>query len=147
MKRLRSTGEELPDTLRQVVDYRKSGLSLNHVVGCPLDCGYCVRHLFSNFEMKKPQLVMPDDEAVEQLVGHWAFQANLTPIQVFNRATDPFLPIVKEHLFRCVEDLDRRGLKNPVLIITRWHVLPEDVERLARLQKLESYGADHLVRN
>lgn len=23
-----------------MIDYRKSGLSLNHVVGCPLDCGY-----------------------------------------------------------------------------------------------------------
>lgn len=137
MKQLKVTGDELPDTLRQVVDYRKSGLSLNHVVGCPLDCAYCVRHLFSNFDMKKPHLVMSDDEAVAQLVGHWAFQPNLTPIQIFNRATDPFLPIVKDHLFRCIEDLDRRRLKNPVLIITRWHVLPKDVERLAKAQNLK----------
>lgn len=136
MKRLKVAGNDLPETLRQVVDYRKSGLSLNHVVGCPLDCGYCVRHLFRNFEMKKPHLVMPDDEAILQLVGHWAFQPHLTPIQIFNRATDPFLPIVKEHLFRCVEELDSRGLKNPVLIITRWHVLPDDVDRLARLKNL-----------
>jgi DNA repair photolyase len=136
MKQLRNAGRELPAALRQVVDYRKSGLSLNHIAGCPLDCGYCVRHLFDNFDMKKPRLVMSDEEAVEALVCHWAFRAHLTPIQIFNRATDPFLPIVKEHLFRCLENLDGRGLRNTVLVITRWHVLPEDVSRLARLKNL-----------
>ena len=30
----------LPARLREVVEYRKSGLSLNHVAGCPLDCAY-----------------------------------------------------------------------------------------------------------
>ena len=43
---LRPAPSDLPQTLREVIEYRKSGLSLNHVVGCPLDCGYCVRHLF-----------------------------------------------------------------------------------------------------
>jgi uncharacterized Fe-S cluster-containing radical SAM superfamily protein len=57
-----------------VVHYRKSGLSLNHIVGCPLDCGYCVRHLFQNFEMKRPHLVMDDRAAVDALIGHWAFR-------------------------------------------------------------------------
>jgi hypothetical protein len=36
--------------LLDVIEYRKSGLSVNWIVGCPLDCGYCVRHLFDNFE-------------------------------------------------------------------------------------------------
>ncbi|MDY1109738.1 radical SAM protein, partial [Pseudomonas aeruginosa] len=42
-------------SLRDPVEYRKSGLSLNHIVGCPLDCSYCVRHLFGNFDQRKPQ--------------------------------------------------------------------------------------------
>ena len=29
--------------LLEVVEYRKSGLSLNWIIGCPLNCGYCVR--------------------------------------------------------------------------------------------------------
>ena len=33
----------LPARAREVVEYRKSGLSLNHVQGCPLDCAYCIR--------------------------------------------------------------------------------------------------------
>lgn len=137
MSRIRIAGPDLPEQLKQVVDYRKSGLSLNHVVGCPLDCGYCVRHLFDNFDMKKPHLVMPDEQAVDALISHWAFRAGTTPIQIFNRATDPFLPGVKDHLFACLEELDRRGFSNPVLVITRWHVLPEDVKRMNGLKNIK----------
>ena len=133
VRRLRPAPENLPSTLRDAVQYRKSGLSLNHVVGCPLDCGYCVRHLFANYDMKRPHVVMSDEEAVAALVNHWAFRPGATPIQIFNRATDPFLPIVKDHLFRTLEELDRRQLTNQVLIITRWRVTPADVARLERL--------------
>jgi hypothetical protein len=38
-----------------------------------------------------------DAEAVEQLVSHRYFQAHVTPVQVLNRATDPFLPSVRPH--------------------------------------------------
>jgi len=119
-----------------VVEYRKSGLSLNHVVGCPLDCGYCVRHLFQNFDMKQPHLVLGDSEAVDLLVAHWAFRPHSTPVQIFNRATDPFLPAVKDHLLATLELLDDRGFTNPVLVITRWKMKMADVERLERLKNL-----------
>ncbi len=36
--------EQLSERAREVVEYRKSGLSLNHILGCPLDCAYCIRH-------------------------------------------------------------------------------------------------------
>ena len=35
---------QLDPYMSLIVGYRKSGLSLNHIIGCPLDCGYCVRH-------------------------------------------------------------------------------------------------------
>lgn len=116
----------LKPELADVIEYRKSGLSLNHIVGCPLDCGYCVRHLFDNFDMKVPRALMTDHEAVETLVGHRYFRPHRTPIQIFNRATDPMLPAVKPHTFNVLGELDRRGLTNHVLVITRWRVEPED---------------------
>ncbi|XVV39315.1 radical SAM protein [Streptomyces sp. CA-100214] len=112
--------------LADVIEYRKSGLSLNHVVGCPLDCGYCVRHLFGNFEMKTPRALMSDEAAVAQLVGHPYFRPHKTPIQIFNRATDPMLPVVKPHTFEVLRLLDEQGLTNHVLVITRWRVSAED---------------------
>jgi DNA repair photolyase len=137
MTELRPAPAHLSIALKDVVDYRKSGLSLNHVVGCPLDCGYCVRHFFDNYEMKRPHLIMGDHDAVELLIRHWAFRSGTTPIQIFNRATDPFLPGVKKHLFATLEELDGLALTNPVLVITRWKVEAEDVERLERLRHIK----------
>ncbi|MGY1502930.1 radical SAM protein [Streptomyces sp. QTS52] len=114
-----------PD-LTNPVAYRKSGISLNHVIGCPLNCGYCVRHLFQNFEMKAPRALMSDEEAVAHLLAHPFFHPHTTPIQLFNRATDPMLPVVKPHTFNVLRLLNEQGLSNHVLIITRWRVTPED---------------------
>ncbi|GAA3041144.1 radical SAM protein [Actinokineospora globicatena] len=123
--------------LLEVVENRKSGLSLNHVVGCPLDCGYCVRHLFDNFTMKVPRALMSDEDAVDLLVGHPYFQAHVTPVQIFNRATDPMLPVVKPHTFATLRLLDERGLTNHVLVITRWRITPEDCAVLNSLRHLK----------
>jgi len=120
-----------------IVGYRKSGLSLNHIIGCPLDCGYCVRHFWGNFEVKTPQLLCSTDEAIGKLVGHEAFQPHVTPIQLFNKATDPFLPGVKPHLFRVLRALDGRGYTNHVLVITRFAVTEADMRQLETLRHLK----------
>ena len=133
---LRPSPKNLPQQLQSVVEYRKSGLSLNHIVGCPLDCGYCVRHLFDNFDMKRPHLIMNDEMAVEELVHNPWFRQHTTPIQLFNKATDPFLPNVKDHLHRTLELIDDRRLTNPVLVITRWRIDDSDVRRLEELRYL-----------
>ncbi|WP_232533950.1 hypothetical protein [Plantactinospora sp. KBS50] len=90
----------MPDALKagldpymaQYVGYRKSGLSLNHIIGCPLDCGYCVRHFWGNFDVRQPQLLVPTEQAIEDLIGHEAFQPHVTPIQLFNKATTRSCP-------------------------------------------------------
>jgi DNA repair photolyase len=120
----------LQPELLDVVEYRKSGLSVNWIMGCPLDCGYCVRHLFDNFAMKVPRALMSDSDAAELLVGHRFFEPHVTPIQLLNRATDPMLPAVKPHTFEMLRILDERGLTNHVLVITRWRVDPEDCATL-----------------
>lgn len=61
----------------------------------------------------------------------------MTPVQVFNRATDPFLPNVRPHTFAVLEDLDGRGLTNHVLVITRHKMKPEDMDRLNRLRHVK----------
>ncbi|MFC9673735.1 radical SAM protein [Streptomyces sp. NPDC056949] len=116
----------LKPELADVIEYRKSGLSLNWIIGCPLNCGYCVRHLFENYGMKVPRRLMSDEHAVNRLVSHPYFRPHKTPIQLLNRATDPMLLIVKPHLFNVLRQLDERGLTNHVLVITRWRVTPED---------------------
>lgn len=95
-----------------------------------------MRHLFDNFAIRVPRALITDEAAVELLVGHRFFQPGITPVQFFNRATDPMLPPVKPHTFRVLELLDGRGLTNHVLVITRWRVTDEDCERLNALTSI-----------
>lgn len=129
--------ERLPSRAREIVEYRKSGLSLNHVQGCPLDCAYCIRHTYGLWDQRQPRALMSDAEAVEQLVSHRYFQPDITPVQVFNRATDPFLPNVRPHTFAVLDDLDERGLRNHVLVITRHQMKAQDAERLNQLRHIK----------
>lgn len=129
--------DQLPERAREVVEYRKSGLSLNHIQGCPLDCAYCIRHTYGLWDQRVPRALMSDAEAVEELVTHRYFQPHVTPVQVFNRATDPFLPAVRPHTFAVLEDLDQRGLTNHVLVITRHQMKPDDIDRLNQLQHVK----------
>lgn len=129
--------DRLPERARDVIEYRKSGLSLNHIQGCPLDCAYCIRHTYGLWDQRIPRALMPDAEAVEKLVNHRYFRPHSTPVQVFNRATDPFLPTVRPHTFAVLEDLDGRGLTNHMLVITRHQMKPDDVDRLNQLQHLK----------
>jgi DNA repair photolyase len=129
--------DRLPERAREVVEYRKSGLSLNHIQGCPLDCAYCIRHTYGLWDQRVPRALMSDADAVEELVSHRYFQPHVTPVQVFNRATDPFLPAVRPHTFAVLEDLNRRELTNHVLVITRHQMKPEDIHRLNWLTHLK----------
>jgi DNA repair photolyase len=104
--------EALPGRAQEVVEYRKSGLSLNHVQGCAIDCAYCIRHTYGLWDSRQPRTLMSDADAVRQLVGHRYFTPHRTPTQIFNRATDPFLTGVRESLFTVLENLDGRGLTN-----------------------------------
>ena len=129
--------ERLPARAREIVEYRKSGLSLNHIQGCPLDCAYCIRHTYGLWDQRQPRALMPDAEAVERLVSHRYFRPHVTPVQVLNRATDPFLPAVRPHTLAVLDDLDRRGLRNHVLVITRHQMKPGDIARLNRIANLK----------
>ena len=129
--------ERLPARAREVVEYRKSGLSLNHIQGCPLDCAYCIRHTYGLWDQRQPRALMPDAEAVERLVSHRYFQSHVTPVQVLNRATDPFLPSVRPHTLAVLADLDGRGLRNHVLVITRHQMKSDDIARLNQFVNLK----------
>jgi len=71
-------------------------------VWCCLVGVYCIRHTYGLWDHRQPRALMSDAEAVNQLVSHRYFQSRVTPIQVFNRATDPFLAAVRPHTFAAV---------------------------------------------
>lgn len=80
---------------------------------------------------------MSDADAVAELAGHRYFQPHVTPIQLFNRATDPFLPGVRPHTLAVLQDLDARRLTNHVLVITRHQMKPADIHAFNVLRSLK----------
>ena len=108
-------------------------------------------YFWGNFDVKVPHLLCSTEDAIDQLVNHHAFQPHITPIQLFNKATDPFLPGVKPHLFHVLTALDERGYTNHVLVITRFHVGADDMAALEELKHLRLLaGIEHgyrLIRN
>jgi hypothetical protein len=81
-------------------------------------------------------MLVSDEEAVDQLLAHKHFVPNRTPFQLFNRATDPLLPNVKTHTFAIIDRLDREGLSNHLLIISRFRVDPADCDRFNAVRHL-----------
>jgi len=80
---------------------------------------------------------MSDKEAFDTLVSHKYFQPHITPIQIFNRATDPMLPNVKNHTHEILNLMDNHKLTNNVLIITRWKVSKEDCVKFNKLKNIK----------
>lgn len=134
---MKTAPNNMHSSLQDFIEHRKTGLSLNHVVGCPLNCSYCVRHLFDNYDVKNPTQIVPNYVAVEALLSHKNFEINITPIQIFNRATDPFLPETKGHLFQTLELLDAAGIRNHVIIISRYKVLESDLDRMNHFKNIK----------
>ncbi|MCR9144199.1 MAG: radical SAM protein [bacterium] len=129
--------EKLPERARDPIEYRKSGLSLNHIQGCPLDCAYCIRHSYDLWDQRRPKALMSDAMAVNALVTHPYFTAHTTPLQLLNRDTDPFLQNVKQHTLAVLRDLDRRSLRNHVLVITRCKINSQDLIQLNMLRHIK----------
>lgn len=109
----------LPVRTRDVVEYRKSGLSWSYAQNCPLGHVYCIRHIYGLGDHCQPRALMSDAEAY--------FQPRLTSVQFFNRANDPYLLNLRPRTFAVLEDLDARNLCNHILIIA-WYQMKSDTE-------------------
>ena len=121
----------------EIIEYRHTGLSFNHILGCPLNCSYCVRHFWNNFENKEPYMLIDDDNAIKTLINHKWFVKDLTPIEFLHKGTDPFLPNVKNHMFYVLQKLDSLGFKNIIVLITRYLISREDIQVLENLKSLK----------
>lgn len=119
-----------------IINYRHTGLSLNHILGCPLNCAYCVRHFWNNFNCKTPFLINDDNVVIETLLKHRWFEKDAIPIELLHQGTDPFLPNVKEHMFNILSKIDELGYSNIITLITRYKITEEDILRLERYKNI-----------
>ena len=110
-------------------------LILNPYLGCNFGCVYCFRSPEQAsstewFLKGAPIKVTSEEEIVDTLVDHPLFFAHTTQLSTHTATTDPFLPQVKESTFRLLALLEQRRLTNDVMIITKYYLTREDIERL-----------------
>ena len=110
-------------------------LILNPYLGCNFGCVYCFRSPEQSsstewFLKGTPINVTSEEEIIDTLVDHPLFFAHTTQLGMHTATTDPFLPQVKESTFRLLALLEQRRLRNDVMIITKYYLTREDIERL-----------------
>jgi DNA repair photolyase len=113
------------------IEYIKSSLSINTSIGCYLGCEYCV--VGEILTKKVPKRVSTPRETVDSLLKNNLFVPDETLLAINNK-TDPFLGYVKEDTFEIMELLKERGLKNPLMIISRLPLTKRDLSYLEEFE-------------
>lgn len=113
------------------IEYLKSALSVNTALGCSLGCGYC---LVGEIARKSPKRISTPERVVAELLENRFFIPNVTPLAINNK-TDPFLGFVKEDSFEILGLLQKEGLSNPRLIISKLALSNRDLAYMEELNE------------
>lgn len=112
------------------IEYLKSALSISTVIGCPLRCEYCV--IGEIIEEMSPKKVTTPEKLIENLRNYRFFISNVTPL-VINNKTDPLFGQTKSDTFEILRLLNKKGLSNPRIIISKLPLLENDLKFLEKL--------------
>ena len=114
------------------IEYLKSYLSINSMIGCSVNCAYCFLAPIEIVPMH-PIRVIGEKELVSTLLNHPLFVNGKTILSLNNR-TDPFISNqVKESTFRVLEELEAANVKSVVTMTTKGLLTDFDVRRLESL--------------
>jgi DNA repair photolyase len=116
----------------EAVEHTTSWLTINPTIGCPLGCVYCFRTRWGAQDI--PRTMAEPAQLVNALVSHPEFRPNITPVAINVSSTDAFLPSVRDTTLACVDNLEARGLRNIVGLITKSEILPQHIQRLTALR-------------
>ncbi|MFI3545931.1 radical SAM protein [Mammaliicoccus sciuri] len=123
-----------PDDYQPTYPYRGM-FYLNPFIGCNYGCIYCYRN-DSNGNTKdwylkgKPIQIMSAKESVDSMVNHPWFVKDVTNIGLHSSTTDPFIPAVKKSTFELLDEIEKKGLKNDVILITKYFIEENDIKKL-----------------
>lgn len=113
----------------------KSWIFVNPSHGCPQKCAYCIEKKDRWFKNRVTQLYSPKD-TTEKMVNSPIILKDRTPLAFYN-FSDPFLKDNKKNLFSILENLDKKGWKNKVGLITKLHPGRDYLKKLSELENLK----------
>jgi len=107
-----------------VVDQHATWIAVNPVQGCPKRCRYCFLHERGQAGVA-PEVLADPARTVEMLLAS-PFYAPTRPVALYTWTDVMALPVSREHLRSTLLELDQRGVRNPLVLITKCHV-PDDL--------------------
>jgi DNA repair photolyase len=124
------------------VSVSNSSISIDLWIGCALQCSYChvqgtAEDLADNGKMpftpiKRTRFTV--DEVVDALIVHPFFVADDTVISIGTASTEPFASNeVTESTFQIMDAFVKRGLRNPIWIVTKGGIPRGRKQDLARI--------------
>jgi DNA repair photolyase len=120
--------------LDDIVEQTTSWLTVNPIIGCPLDCAYCFRKKWQASSQPIQRYTVM--ESIHALVKHKLFVPDMTPISANVSSTDALLPQVKESTFRIIKWLDQKGYKNIFGIISKLKLSEHDLKFITSLKNI-----------
>lgn len=111
-----------------MLNYLKSSISISSYNGCTIGCKYCILSVLGN--RLKVEKVSEEEELVKQLINFRLYTKEI-PISI-NNQTDPFLnKVVYESTLKILETMEKYGMHNPVLLITKGYISEEQAKRIS----------------
>jgi DNA repair photolyase len=111
-----------------IVDQHATWIAVNPIQGCPKKCTYCFLNERGQTAVPPKHLVSAA-EAVELLLGS-SFYGPARPVALYTWTDVMALPASRAHLVELLEELVRRRVSNPIVLITKCHVPDETVEAI-----------------
>ncbi|MGH3477212.1 MAG: hypothetical protein ACRDRY_12235 [Pseudonocardiaceae bacterium] len=113
-----------------IVDQHATWIALNPIQGCPKACTYCFLHERGQVAVR-PEVLASPEAAVEMLLASPFYEPD-RPVALYTWTDVMALPSSRSHLADLLEVVLRRGLANPVVLITKCHIPDDMVEMMAR---------------
>lgn len=111
-----------------VVDQHATWIAVNPVQGCPKACTYCFLNERGQTAVR-PQHMVSATESVELLMDS-SFYSPSRPVALYTWTDVMALPASRTHLAHLLEELVRRQIPNPIVLITKCHVPDETIEAI-----------------
>lgn len=106
--------------------YFKSSISISAYAGCTINCKYCILSTYrENNHITK---IIDEEELCNNLLDSKFFVKDFTSVSV-NNVSDPFLnPVLKKSTFKILDILEKKAIKNPILLITKAYLNQNDID-------------------
>lgn len=113
--------------------YLKSSISISSYNGCCIGCKYCILSTLKDRSCIKK--IYDEEELIDNLLNY-KYYTKTVPITI-NNITEPFMnKKITESTFKILEILNKRHLRNPIIIITKGYLNLEQAKLLENFSRL-----------